>query len=90
MRQAKRRRGLWRGGMTVVVRRRMDRWVGGIVAPCCHQPEEGRGERYNAIWLDEDKCIKCGRCVTVCHEVQGIGRSVREGGREAAGRQIAS
>lgn len=29
---------------------------------------------YNAIWLDQDKCIKCGRCVAVCEKVQGIGR----------------
>lgn len=42
------------------------------------------GEAYNAIVLDPDKCIKCGRCVTVCQEVQGIGehptwRDIRTG-----------
>ncbi len=26
-----------------------------------------------ALWRDPNKCVLCGRCVTVCHEVQGIG-----------------
>lgn len=39
------------------------------------QAEVGEGEAYNAIVLDPDKCIKCGRCVTVCQEVQGVGMS---------------
>jgi NADH-quinone oxidoreductase subunit G/NADP-reducing hydrogenase subunit HndD len=26
-----------------------------------------------AIWRDPNKCILCGRCVTMCHQVQGVG-----------------
>ncbi|MGI5939800.1 MAG: [Fe-Fe] hydrogenase large subunit C-terminal domain-containing protein [Thermoleophilia bacterium] len=26
-----------------------------------------------AIWRDPNKCVLCGRCVTVCHHVQGVG-----------------
>ena len=26
-----------------------------------------------ALWRDPDKCVLCGRCVTMCHEVQGVG-----------------
>ena len=26
-----------------------------------------------ALWRDPDKCVLCGRCVTVCHAVQGVG-----------------
>jgi NADP-reducing hydrogenase subunit HndD len=26
-----------------------------------------------AIWRDPNKCVLCGRCVTMCHHVQGIG-----------------
>ena len=26
-----------------------------------------------AIWRDPNKCVLCGRCVTMCHEIQGIG-----------------
>ena len=26
-----------------------------------------------ALWRDPDKCVLCGRCVTVCHDVQGVG-----------------
>ena len=26
-----------------------------------------------AIWRDPNKCVLCGRCVTMCHQIQGIG-----------------
>ncbi len=26
-----------------------------------------------SIWRDPNKCVLCGRCVTMCHEIQGIG-----------------
>ena len=26
-----------------------------------------------ALWRDPEKCVLCGRCVTMCHEVQGVG-----------------
>ena len=26
-----------------------------------------------AIWRDPNKCVLCGRCVTMCHHVQGVG-----------------
>jgi NADH-quinone oxidoreductase subunit G/NADP-reducing hydrogenase subunit HndD len=26
-----------------------------------------------ALWRDPNKCVLCGRCVTTCHEVQGVG-----------------
>jgi NADH-quinone oxidoreductase subunit G/NADP-reducing hydrogenase subunit HndD len=26
-----------------------------------------------ALWRDPDKCVLCGRCVTTCHDVQGVG-----------------
>jgi iron-only hydrogenase group A len=26
-----------------------------------------------AIWRDPNKCILCGRCVTMCHQIQGVG-----------------
>jgi NADH-quinone oxidoreductase subunit G/NADP-reducing hydrogenase subunit HndD len=26
-----------------------------------------------ALWRDPNKCVLCGRCVTVCHDVQGVG-----------------
>ena len=26
-----------------------------------------------ALWRDPNKCVLCGRCVTTCHDVQGIG-----------------
>ena len=26
-----------------------------------------------SLWRDPNKCILCGRCVTTCHEVQGVG-----------------
>ena len=26
-----------------------------------------------ALWRDPNKCVLCGRCVTMCHTVQGIG-----------------
>jgi iron-only hydrogenase group A len=26
-----------------------------------------------AIWRDPNKCILCGRCVTMCHDIQGVG-----------------
>ncbi len=26
-----------------------------------------------ALWRDPDKCVLCGRCVTVCHDIQGVG-----------------
>jgi NADH-quinone oxidoreductase subunit G/NADP-reducing hydrogenase subunit HndD len=26
-----------------------------------------------ALWRDPNKCILCGRCVTMCHSVQGVG-----------------
>ena len=26
-----------------------------------------------ALWRDPNKCVLCGRCVTMCHSVQGIG-----------------
>lgn len=26
-----------------------------------------------AIWRDPNKCVLCGRCVTMCHQVQGVG-----------------
>jgi NADH-quinone oxidoreductase subunit G/NADP-reducing hydrogenase subunit HndD len=26
-----------------------------------------------ALWRDPNKCVLCGRCVTVCHSVQGVG-----------------
>ncbi len=26
-----------------------------------------------ALWRDPNKCVLCGRCVTMCHEVQGVG-----------------
>jgi iron-only hydrogenase group A len=26
-----------------------------------------------AIWRDPNKCVLCGRCVTMCHDIQGIG-----------------
>ena len=26
-----------------------------------------------AIWRDPNKCVLCGRCVTMCHDVQGMG-----------------
>jgi iron-only hydrogenase group A len=26
-----------------------------------------------ALWRDPDKCVLCGRCVTTCHAVQGVG-----------------
>ena len=26
-----------------------------------------------AIWRDPNKCVLCGRCVTMCHQIQGVG-----------------
>ena len=26
-----------------------------------------------ALWRDPNKCVLCGRCVTTCHDVQGVG-----------------
>jgi len=26
-----------------------------------------------ALWRDPNKCVLCGRCVTMCHDVQGVG-----------------
>jgi iron-only hydrogenase group A len=26
-----------------------------------------------AIWRDPNKCVLCGRCITMCHHVQGVG-----------------
>ncbi|MBN1629728.1 MAG: iron hydrogenase small subunit [Thermoleophilia bacterium] len=26
-----------------------------------------------AIWRDPNKCVLCGRCVTMCHDIQGVG-----------------
>jgi len=26
-----------------------------------------------AIWRDPNKCVLCGRCITMCHSVQGVG-----------------
>ena len=26
-----------------------------------------------ALWRDPNKCVLCGRCVTACHDVQGVG-----------------
>jgi len=26
-----------------------------------------------AIWRDPNKCVLCGRCVTMCHHIQGVG-----------------
>jgi iron-only hydrogenase group A len=26
-----------------------------------------------SIWRDPNKCVLCGRCVTMCHQIQGIG-----------------
>ena len=26
-----------------------------------------------SLWRDPNKCVLCGRCVTMCHEVQGVG-----------------
>jgi iron-only hydrogenase group A len=26
-----------------------------------------------ALWRDPNKCVLCGRCVTMCHKVQGVG-----------------
>ena len=28
---------------------------------------------HPALWRDPNKCVLCGRCVTVCHDVQGVG-----------------
>lgn len=39
-------------------------------------PNQTPQKAYNAIWLDQDKCIKCGRCVAVCEKVQGVGTCV--------------
>jgi hypothetical protein len=50
------------------------------VCPCTNAPPTNHNttslQAYNAIWLDQDKCIKCGRCVAVCEKVQGIGASL--------------
>ncbi|NLV72350.1 MAG: 4Fe-4S binding protein [Actinobacteria bacterium] len=27
----------------------------------------------SAIWRDPNKCVLCGRCVTMCHQIQGVG-----------------
>jgi iron-only hydrogenase group A len=26
-----------------------------------------------ALWRDPNKCVLCGRCVTMCHQIQGVG-----------------
>ncbi len=46
------------------VRRR--RYVGAVK----HHPADISSP---ALWRDPDKCVLCGRCVTMCHDVQGIG-----------------
>jgi formate dehydrogenase major subunit len=35
--------------------------------------------RHPYIVRDPDKCIKCARCIRICHEVQGIGALAYEG-----------
>jgi iron-only hydrogenase group A len=45
------------------------------------RPQQYSGTRKNqpldisspAIWRDPNKCVLCGRCVTMCHDIQGIG-----------------
>jgi NADH dehydrogenase/NADH:ubiquinone oxidoreductase subunit G len=44
-----------------------------IVGAATDRQEADPPGAFNAIHLDRDKCIKCGRCVTVCEKVQGIG-----------------
>ena len=46
----------------------------------CAAPLRGRRQGssrstsvHPALWRDPNKCVLCGRCVTVCHSVQGVG-----------------
>jgi formate dehydrogenase major subunit len=43
-----------------------------------HTPATGARD-YRALWIDQDKCIRCGACVEVCPvECIGVRRSARE------------